>query len=127
MTSTNTNAKPKLASARDELRAKIFSAQPKSAPVDDFFGTTIELRQPTLQVALSQRQAADEERVYFMLTEYAYVPGTNQKLFDREDIESLKELPFGPEFTRLIDAVNSLLGIKIAEVEASLQEAEKSD
>ena len=111
---------------RDEMRAKIFGAAPKSEPVEDFFGTDIELRQPTLQVALSQRGASEEDRLYFMLTDYAFVPGTQQKLFDIEDVEQIKQLPFGPEFTRLMDAVNKLLGVKPEEMEKAIGEAEKS-
>jgi hypothetical protein len=121
-----TKAAPTQAS-RDELRAKIFSSAPKSATVEDFFGTTIEIRQPSLEVALAQRHTDEENRVYFMLTDYAYVPGTDQKLFDPEDVENIKQLPFGPEFTRLIDAVNDLLGIKAQEVDEAIKEAEKSN
>ena len=61
-----------------------------------------------------------------MLTDYAYVPGTNEKVFEVEDIDSLKNLPFGAEFTRLMDKVNALLGIKAEEVEKTIKDAEKS-
>lgn len=111
---------------RDDLRAKIFGAKPKSAVVEDFFGTKIEIRQPTLNVALQQRGANEQDRVYFMLTDYAYVPGTNEKLFDVEDVDQIKELPFGPEFTGLINEINKLLGINPEDVEKAIKGAEKS-
>jgi hypothetical protein len=53
--------------------------------------------------------------------------GTNEKLFDPEDVDGIKGLPFGPEFTRLIEAVNTLLGIKAQEVDDAIKVAEKSD
>jgi hypothetical protein len=60
---------------RDELRAKIFDSKPKSEVIENFFGVAIEIKQPSLEVALSQRHAGEEDRLYFMLTDYAYVPG----------------------------------------------------
>jgi len=111
---------------RDEIRAKIFSAKPKSEYVEDFFGVTIELRQPTLRVALEQRNTTEEDRLYFMLTDYAFVPGTDEKLFDREDIDLMRGMPFGAEFNRLMESINALLGIKPEEVEKSIESAEKS-
>lgn len=117
---------PKAKLSRDEMRAKIFGAKPKSVIVEDFFGVDLELRQPSLEVALNQRDTTDKDRVYFMLTQYAYVPNTNEKLFDPEDVDSMRELPFGPEFTSLMDKVNSLLGVKPEEVEAAVKAEEKS-
>ena len=111
---------------RDEIRAKIFGAKPKSEMVEDFFGCTLELRQPSLEEALKQRDSKEEEKLYFMLGEYAYVPGTDEKVFEPTDIDSLKRLPFGPEFQRLLDKINSLLGIDPAELEAGVEDAEKS-
>lgn len=111
---------------RDSIRAKIFSAKPKSEQVEDFFGTTIELRQPTLEVALSQRDAAEQDRVYFMLTDYAFVPGTDEKVFEEADIDNIKQLPFGAEFTGLITQVNKLLGLNPEEVSTAIKDAEKS-
>jgi hypothetical protein len=111
---------------RDEIRAKIFGAKPQTETVDDFFGVTIELRQPTLSVALTQREVSDEERLYFMLTDYAFVPGTNEKVFEPADIANIKQLPFSGDFRRLMDAVNALLGTDPEEVEAAIADAEKS-
>lgn len=112
--------------SRKEMRDKIFGAKPKSEIVEDFFGVPLELRQPTLEVALSQRDSSEENKLYFMLTEYAYVPGTPERVFGREDIENLKQLPFGPEFSQLMDKVNKLLGVDPAQVEAAIKDAEKS-
>lgn len=112
--------------SRDAMRAKIFGAKPKSEVVEDFFGCTVELRQPTLEVALSKREQSETDRIYTMLTDYAFVPGTDDLLFSMEDVDALRGLPFGAEFQRVVDAVNKLLGINPKEVEAAIQGAEKS-
>lgn len=111
--------------SRDEIRSRIFGAKPKSEIIEDFFGTTLELRQPTLQVALENRNTSEQDRVYLMLVDYSFVPGTNDKVFEEEDIDNLRTLPFGAEFQSLIGKVNSLLGIDPAEVAADIQEAKK--
>ena len=124
ITSPSAESTPTL--SRDEMRAKIFGAKPKSEMVYDFFGTTLELRQPTLAVALAQRNNEEEDRLYLMLTDYAFVPGTDEKVFESGDIDSLRTLPFGPEFTSLMGQVNKLLGINPEGVEKAIEAAEKS-
>lgn len=113
---------------RDELRKRIFGARAKTMLVENFLGgTTIEIRQPSLNVALNMRQGSEKDRVLEMLTNFAFVPGSNEQLFDREDIDAMRELPFGDEFQRLMEAVNSLLGVKPEEVEQAIKDAEKSN
>ncbi len=117
---------PKAKLTRDEMRARVFSAKPASEIVSDFFGMEIELRQPTLEVALEKRNVDEAERVYVMLTDYCFVPGSDEKLFDTEDVDELRGLPFGGDFQRVMNAVNKLLGLDPAEVEANIKAAEKS-
>lgn len=125
MTATTTTTEKKVPT-RDEIRAAIFGAKPKSEIVEDFFGVTIEMRQPSLQVALNQKEASEEDRMYLMLTDYTYVPNTNEKVFEREDIDNMRTLPFGGEFQRLMEKVNKLLGLDPKEVEGGVRSAEKS-
>jgi hypothetical protein len=111
---------------REMARAKIFSARPKFEVLEDFFGVDLELRQPSLEVALQARNTEETEYVYSMLLDYAFLPGTNEKVFEEEDIDNLRQLPFGEEMTRLMTAVNKLLGINPEDVEAMLKDATKS-
>ncbi len=122
-TEANTEAKTL---TRDEIRSAIFSAKPKSVLVENFFGVTLELRQPGLQQALQVRETDQAEQVYTMLLDYSYVPGTNEKVFSAEDVDSLRELPFGGEMVNLISKVTELLGTDPAVVEAEIKKAEKS-
>lgn len=123
VTVTETEAKTL---SRDEIRSAIFSAKPKSVLVENFFGVTLELRQPGLQQALQVRETDQAEQVYTMLLDYSYVPGTNEKVFSAEDVDSLRELPFGGEMVNLISKVTELLGTDPAVVEAEIKKAEKS-
>lgn len=125
-TKTEDNTAQMVPPSRDEIRAKIFGSKPKSVLLDDFFGVCIELRQPSLGVALSKRDESEENRVYTMLADYAFVPGTNEQVFEAADIEQIKELPFGAEFQQLITQINKLLGIDPKELEAGVKDAEKS-
>lgn len=122
---TSTEAEAKTLT-RDEIRSAIFSAKPKSVLVENFFGVTLELRQPGLQQALQVRETDQAEQVYTMLLDYSYVPGTNEKVFSAEDVDSLRELPFGGEMVNLISKVTELLGTDPAVVEAEIKKAEKS-
>lgn len=112
--------------SRNEMRSRIFSAKPKTETVKDFFNCELELRQPSLEIALQNRDASEEDRVYVMLLDYAFVPGTNEKVFEEGDVDAMRKLPFGSEFQDLIDKVNLLLGIDPSKVEASIKEEEKS-
>ena len=112
--------------SRDEMRAKIFAAKPKTELVEDFYGTSIELRQPSIAVALETRNQGEDEAIFTMLLNYAYVPGTEEKIFEREDVEMLRGLPFGPSMTDLMAKVNRLLGIDGAAIEEMLKDATKS-
>ena len=111
---------------RDSIRAKIFAAKPKSELLEDFYGTTIEIRQPSLEVALEARNTEQTEYLYSVLVDYAFVPGTNERVFELADVEAIRALPFGDEMTRLLSTVNRLLGIDSAAVEEMLKDATKS-
>lgn len=98
-------------SNRDILRAQIFAAEnckPKSVEVE-FFGTTIELRQPNLDTILGFQAGTDRKtQLVDVLLSYAYVPGTNEKVFEEGDRDTLLSMPFNADFRSLIDQVNKL-------------------
>lgn len=111
---------------RDEIRAGIFNAKPKSEVVTDFFGFDVEIRQPELGVILATRQEDESNQVARMLTDYTYVPETNDKVFEREDVEAIQRIPFGPEMKRYIDKMNELLGVDPKDTVAGIDQAKKS-
>ncbi len=95
-------------------RSAIFkNAKPKSKNIE-FFGQTIELRQPSLADALNANNQADDNQqkaIALMVVNYAFMPGTNDKIFSEADVNSIMEMPFGADMTRVIDAVNEMSDI----------------
>jgi hypothetical protein len=61
-----------------------------------------------------------------MLMHYSYVPGTEDKVFEPADEDSIRELPFGPDLQRLFTAVNKLLGMDTEGLEKMTVDATKS-
>jgi len=110
---------------RDDIRASIFGAKPETRTIE-FFGHEIELRQPTLGATMEMRRSTDEDATANMLINYAYVPGTNDHVFEAADEENIKNIPFGADMQRLSQAVNELVGVTPADMEKMLKDATKS-
>jgi hypothetical protein len=122
---SNTPAPTAAPPSRDEIRAKIFGAKPECKEIV-FFGTTIELRQPALGVIMEQRENDIREAGVMMLLSNAFVPGTNDRVFEPADEEAIRMLPMGPDLKRLFDTVNVLLGVGAEGLDKLIQDAEKS-
>lgn len=94
-----------------QLRGKIFADANKvrASRTITFFGAEIELRQPTLRnIAEMADEDSEQAAIVSTLLHYAYVPGTDEKVFTDAHIEALMELPFGPDFTAVADAIKEL-------------------
>lgn len=106
---------PKLAPpGRDDIRAAIFRTKEIKQKEVDFFGVKIELRQPSLASALTKHDG-DEPKLAIIgnLIDCAYVPGTNQKVFDAADYDALVELPFGEDYIRITQAIGEITGTNL--------------
>lgn len=115
----------KTSATRDTIRAAIFNAKPESACIE-FFGNEIELRQPTMGVVMNLRKMEEVDQTTQMLINYAFVPGTNDAVFEPEDEDGIRGIPFGPDMNRLLEAINKLLGISVEGLEKQVQNAMKS-
>lgn len=102
----------KVAPTKDELRAKIFSAEnSKCKRVEiTFNGAKLELQQPTITevMELNDRPEASA-RVAVMLIKHAYVPNTDVHVFDDTDYDVLAALPYSPELTVIQEHMNVFL------------------
>jgi hypothetical protein len=98
---------------RDEIRAKILGAKPKTVTLD-VFGTTIEIRQPSLR-DIFQAQASDDSTKVIVQTiiEYCVVPGTNDKVFEAADLDVILSMPFGEDLAKLQRAITQLTGLDV--------------
>jgi hypothetical protein len=99
-------------SVRDTIRSKIFASKDFAKEEVDFFGEKLELRQPNLgQVLAVQSDDDRQSAVIDTLIKYAYVPGTEEKVFESGDSAALLELPFGADFVRISTALEKLTSV----------------
>ena len=110
---------------RDEIRAKVFSSDVFEREEITAFGIEIEIRQTTLGRVLELQEKLQEDRkgaIGLAFIEFCYIPGTDERLFDDTDLDSILNLPFGKDFQRVQDAINKLMGVD----EKAIQDAEKN-
>ncbi len=107
-----------------ETRNAIFgNATPKSEVIE-FFGTSIELRQPSLQSTLEKEanQAKGQHaQTALMIINYAYIPGTNEKVFTDEDVDKILAMPWGKDFNLAIEVIG-----RMTNIDGEVKEAEKN-
>ena len=94
---------------RNDLRARIFAGKKLKTKVIEFFGSEIELRQSNFGGILDAQAREDRQSAILeALIAQAFVPGTEEKVFEEADVETLKELPFGADFLRVSSALEEL-------------------
>lgn len=114
---------------RDEMRAAIFhNSKPKSTEFT-FFGVMIELRQPPMKAVMEAQAIAAENRgmaAAQMVVRYAYVPGTNDRVFEEADIDSILAMPFGKDLADLNVKIAELTNVDILGEEGNSEETQDS-
>ena len=112
MTNTNTT--------RDDLRAKIFSSENsvcKRTSVQ-LNGVELEIKQPTVAEVMKLNEIeGTQSRVAHMLVTYAFVPGTDERVFDMGDIDQLSNMPYTPEMTEIQNVITKMLVGDVATAE----------
>lgn len=105
--------------SRDELRSSIFGGARQNfrSETTQLWGHTVEFRQPTLGQVLNVGQAEPGDAMIRMIIDYTYVPGTNEKLFEEGDKDTLRAMPFDQGLNALADIVTKLTGIDVEEAE----------
>ncbi len=106
---------------RNELRKYLLSSKHFRSERVNLFGQEIELRQPSVKDALALAEAAegkDNQSSLFLievLIRYAYVPGTNERVFEEGDREAILQWPVGDWMKEVADKFNSLGTIDLEE------------
>ncbi len=115
------NDKVKL--TRDEIRKAL--VETKHAPARELvtlFGVEIELQQPTLNSILSAREEADErERTTDVFLKYAYVPDSDELVFEDKDRETILNWPFTDELMKVQTVILKLTGVDLADAMEDLK------
>ena len=96
----------------DSLRQRILAnARPKSKKLE-FFGQTVELRQPPLKAILQAQEIENRaEAVARMIVQYVFDPTTGKPVFNDADVELLQDLPFGHDMAVMQQAITELTDI----------------
>lgn len=117
---------PKKKFDRGSIRSAIFATRPKSIEIE-LFGTTIELRQPSMGTMFKAQQGASTAHsAAQMLMAYAYVPGTDEKVFDEADIDEVINLPWGNDLVKVQSAIAELTGINKESLMAAVGNSDDS-
>ena len=104
---------------RAASRATIFSANAmaKKSIVLPFYGAQIELRQPAIGELEGLSDGDTSIPIVNILVRHAYVPGTDEKMFDFADTEQLKLLPFNDEMKAVSEAIGQLTNVQVSVAE----------
>ena len=90
------------------------------------FGHEIELRQSTLKSVLDSIDNSDGQATKVQVVNYlidnAYVPDTDLLLFEKGDEPQILDWPFGDEFVKVQEAMNTLMGIDITKAEKEIKD-----
>jgi hypothetical protein len=102
-----------MSTERDRIRAELLKSRPVKSKVIEFFGQQIEIKQLTLGAVINARTELEDQQgaLISILLKYAYVPGTEELLFEDTDADSLKALPFGGDFVSLTNAITELTNL----------------
>ena len=112
----------KSSTARSDLRDLLLGHAPKlNRKTVTLFGCELELQQPTLRAILDAQSEEDTKtRSISMIIDYAYVPGTNERLFEAADREMILNWPFNDELVTIQLAIAELTGVKVNAAEQEL-------
>ena len=108
---------------RDQVRAQLIGKKhkPKSTLIT-LFGVEVELRQPTLAAILNAREEESEQkRTTDVFLNYAFVPGTDEKVFEEGDRDTILNWPFTEELVEVQIAIARLTGIDLGVAEEELK------
>lgn len=105
--------------SRDELRKAIFSEKVESEVVELPNGQQIEVRDSSAGDMIDAVEVKDlKARMVRMLIMCCYVPGTDEKVFEDADKDSLMSLPSGGTYRKLIEAISKRANIDERAAEA---------
>ncbi|MEE8599296.1 MAG: hypothetical protein V3S69_07320 [Dehalococcoidales bacterium] len=108
---------------RDEMRAKLLGDKHLAkTTLVTLFGVELELRQPTLGAILASREVGDVKvRTTDVFINYAYVPGTDERVFEDTDRDLILNWPFTEELVQVQEAIADLTGIDLGAAEEDLE------
>jgi hypothetical protein len=96
---------------RDSIRTKLFNIKRRSKVIT-IDGMPIEIRQSNVGSLVALDQSDGIPATIRVMIDSCFVPGTDEPVFDKGDVEALKAMPFGEEWMDLVTAVDEISGLK---------------
>jgi hypothetical protein len=116
-TKTGVVTQPPAKLTRDQMREKIFSSNNPERNVRKLitlYGVEVELRRATLGAILDRQDDTNRKKALVnMMCQYCYVPGTDDKVFEETDFDSILNLPFNNDLAALNQAILELNSIDV--------------
>jgi hypothetical protein len=100
-----------------DARKNFFANAPKiQRRLFEYNGVALEFVQPTVG-SLVNKSDDDTEKAFFIraMINHTVVPGTNEKVFDMTDYDSLLELPADGDFQNFTKIVTELMNLNVDE------------
>ena len=116
-------------SIRDKLRGTVMKSRKGESKLIPFREAEVEVRCPPLEDVLKAREDAKEDAVgaaVKMIINYVCVPGTDERLFEVGDADSIRKFAFDKDMVLLQKTITELTGIDI-EAEIKNSETAPSD
>ncbi len=109
---------------RAEIRSALIGSTPLAKSVlIHVWGIDMELRQPTLKAIMDTRDIeSSSERAVEMIIKYAYVPGTDELIFEDSDAELILRWPFGEDMLKVQETITELTGLDIESAKEDLKD-----
>lgn len=101
-------------SLRDDLRSKALQSRTQQRKLLTFNGAEIEMIQPKLEWIVTRDPEKNINIVDYLIN-FARVPGTDEAVFEEADRAVLLDLPFDRNMKDVVEAINTLTGVDIAE------------
>lgn len=99
---------------RDAIRAAFFNLKPVHKLIE-FNGMEMELRQPPMEAVMLAAEKEDRKATLtYMLINYCYVPGTEEKVFEAADADAIGQVPFGKDWINLSTAIADLTSVDMS-------------
>ena len=111
-----------MSQTRDDVRAAIFhSGSKRFKRVEmDLFGSRVEVRQPTIGQILEAQEEEDRRKsLVRLMVGYCFVPGTDEKVFEDADFDSIMGLPFDDNFIRLNTVIEEMIDVNVLDAEGN--------
>lgn len=96
--------------SREELRAGIFKGVTLKRKDIKFNGADLQLIQPTVGQVLSLSSITDsKQRIVKALVEYCVIPGTETRVFEDTDFDSLMAMPWTQDHVKIQESLTELM------------------